>query len=65
MSTKKIDEFEVLIDTEALARLTGMGETFIVSARSNLGLPHYKLGRSIRYRLSEVNRWLKERHQAG
>jgi predicted DNA-binding transcriptional regulator AlpA len=65
MSDKKPDSFESLIDTEKLVELTGMGKTFIDSARVNLGLPHYKLGRSVRYRLSEVNRWLKERHQAG
>lgn len=55
-----------LIDTEELARRTATGATTWAKRRM-LGEPHtpryFRLGRSVRYRWSDVEAWLETRQR--
>jgi predicted DNA-binding transcriptional regulator AlpA len=55
-----------LINTKQLARLTNTSE-IIWAKRRMLGEPHtprwYALGRSVRYRWSDVEAWLESRQR--
>ncbi|MAU68438.1 hypothetical protein [Hyphomonas sp.] len=55
-----------IIDTNELARRTGTGATTWAKRRM-LGHPHtppfVKLGRSVRYRWSDVEAWLESRQR--
>jgi len=55
-----------IIDTEELARRTGTGRATWAKRRM-LGPPHtppfVKLGRSVRYRWSDVEAWLETRQR--
>lgn len=59
MAKKK--EFEATVNTKRLAELLGMSESFVEQARKDKGLPYYKVGGAVRYRLSDVETWLQER----
>ncbi len=65
MAAKKVGLFEDLIDTKALAAKLSLSRDFIDDAVKSRGLPVYKLGNLKRFRLSEVERWLKERKANG
>jgi len=55
-----------LIDTNELARRTGTGATTWAKRRM-LGVPHsppwFSIGRSVRYRWSDVEVWLESRQR--
>ncbi len=57
---------EEIIDTQELARRTGTGSATWAKRRM-LGAPHsppfVKLGRSVRYRWSDVEAWLESRQR--
>lgn len=52
---------EKLIDAFELANITGLTVSFIRKAKDEYELPHYKLGHSLRFRISEVEEWISER----
>lgn len=54
-------EFEPLLDLVEISRATGFSKSFIRKHKSESGLPHYKIGKSVRYRLSEVSEWIRSR----
>ena len=59
-------KFEEMVDIKELATLLKISEDFIESSRTSRGLPFYVLSpRIYRYRLSEVEKWLKERKKNG
>jgi excisionase family DNA binding protein len=58
-------KFEYLVDTAFLGERLGVSKAYLEDARKNLGLPFYKIGKNIRFRLSEVEKWLKERKVNG
>lgn len=60
-SPLKMSQFEPMIDVDQLAAQTGMSKPFIMKARYHYNLPHYKLGGTLRFRLSEVAEWVKQR----
>lgn len=50
-----------LIDDREVARLTGRARPTIQKDRLyGRGIPFVRVGRLVRYRLSDVNRWLSE-----
>lgn len=56
---------EPLVTWEPVAELVRLKERAFWDAVKELGIPHYKLNaRVIRFRLSEVERWL-EKHRRG
>lgn len=52
---------EPWVDIRTLAAALCMSESFIEKAVRKEGLPSEKFGRSRRYRVGEVERWLVER----
>ena len=51
-------------DETAVSKYTGLGLSVIRNGRcgnSNVDIPYLKLGRSVRYRKSDVDAWLDER----
>lgn len=54
-------QLEQMIDREELAKALKMSIQYIDGAIKNERLPAYKLGKSVRFYLSEVQSWLKER----
>ena len=55
--------FEEMVDTKFLMEHIGFSRNFWITAREKYKLPFYRLGRNTKYRLSEVEQWLKERKQ--
>tara|TARA_R110000868_G_C10484120_1_gene729551 strand:- start:234 stop:425 length:192 start_codon:yes stop_codon:yes gene_type:complete len=63
MGEKKI---EPMVDTKFLINAFGLSKDFIEDARKHLGFPFYQLSKkNIRFRLSEVEQWLKGRKVNG
>lgn len=61
---------ERLVTVEALAEELSVPESWIYARTAKTSsardrLPHYKLGKLLRFKLSEVLLWVEERHQAG
>lgn len=55
---------DIFIDTKQLAKLTNTSEVNWPRRRCNgEGPPFVKIGRSVRYRLSDVEAWLKQQER--
>lgn len=52
---------ERLVDIKELSAATGLTVGFINKAKREYSLPFYKLGKSVRYKVSEVLKWVEER----
>ena len=63
-TTKQVEFFDNLMNKHDLARFLRVSIAFINDWLPR-GLPHYKLGRSVRFRRSEVQTWLERRHVHG
>lgn len=53
--------FEILVDRKELARLLGLSPSYISKLMKYEGMPYFKIGRSVRFKLSEVVEFLKRR----
>lgn len=62
MGEKKLEPW---ITTEDLMEILGVSKDTIERLRSEQGLPYYKVGARVRFRVSEVERWMKERRHNG
>jgi excisionase family DNA binding protein len=60
---EKSASIEPLVDIKELSEATGLKVSFIEDAKTDKGLPFYELGRSIRYRISEVEVWIQKRRK--
>lgn len=62
-SKKKADPrpIEKLMDISEVAKATGLSVAFLRKARAKYSLPFYKMGGSVRFRISEINAWIGER----
>lgn len=58
MGEKKL---EPVVSRTELAKLLGISTETIDRLARTSGLPFYKLGNSVKFRVSEVERWMKER----
>lgn len=59
---------EEWLDTQQVSDLTGMSKPFFEIGRSSQNPnqpPHYKIGRSVRYKRSEVQTWMESRRKKG
>jgi predicted DNA-binding transcriptional regulator AlpA len=56
-------KFEKLVDKFELSKLTGISVRKIemLSYEDGTGWPFYKVGRSVRYKPSEVFKWIEQR----
>lgn len=52
---------EPLLTAENVENLFNLSKDSLAKARTELGLPFYKIGKLVRFRASEVEAWLKER----
>ena len=53
--------FESLVSKKELMIAFGISGSFISKLMVDEDLPYYKIGRSVRYRVSEISKWLEER----
>lgn len=60
MVAKRIEQ-ETLIDAKTVEMMTGLKSKYQEKARQVLGLPHYKIGSRVYYKLSEVWLWIEQR----
>lgn len=56
--------FENLIGKKRLAESLAVSVSFVEKMMREEGLPHVKLGKAVRFRLSEVQAWLQRRSRA-
>jgi excisionase family DNA binding protein len=64
MNPSQIPFFENLLTKKQLAQMFCMGVSTISKLMDEHGLPHVKIGRSVRFRVSDVEAWLQKRRQA-
>ena len=55
---------EKLLTKKELSQATGLKVSFIEKARRKFGLPSYKLGGLVRFKISDYEVWLKQRKSA-
>ncbi len=55
--------FENLVTKEQLAGSLALSPSYISKLMATEGLPHLKIGRAVRFRVSEVVAWLQKRSQ--
>lgn len=58
---KSTIEHEKLLKMDDVMEILGFKRSFIVKAKDQLGLPFYKIGGAVRFKLSEINQWVDER----
>ena len=61
VTEQKTQEFEPLLGFQEIAKLTGLSVPFLNKAKREYGLPHFKLGGSVKFKPSEVFRWIEGR----
>ena len=54
---------EPLVDKGQVAKFLGVSTDTVDKERIKTDLPYYKLGRKVRFRISEVEAWLKQKKQ--
>jgi excisionase family DNA binding protein len=55
--------FEALLTKKQLAARVSLSPSFINRLMSEEGLPHFRIGRAVRFRVREVVAWLQKRSQ--
>jgi excisionase family DNA binding protein len=55
--------FEALITKHQLADRLALSQSYINRLMSAEALPHFKIGRAVRFRVREVAAWLQKRRQ--
>jgi excisionase family DNA binding protein len=53
--------FENLVDRAVLAEKLSLSPSYISKLMKSEGLPYFKIGRAVRFKLSEVMKFLSER----
>ena len=62
-----VSEPQEFVDTAKAAEMTGLSRQFFECGRSNKNPnqpPHYKIGRRVLYRRSELVAWMRHRAEA-
>ena len=62
---KKEPEFERLLGYQEIARITGLTVAFLTKAKREKGLNHYKIGGMVKFKPSEVFKWIEDQKVAG
>jgi excisionase family DNA binding protein len=50
--------FENLLSKKELVKVFGVSSSFISKLMAKRGLPYFKLGRAVRFKVSQVSKWL-------
>jgi excisionase family DNA binding protein len=61
MSAKKQTQNEPLVDYQTIASETGLTISFIRKAQEHYKFPFYKIGGSVKFKISEVMKWIEDR----
>ena len=64
---------EQLIPTKAASEVIGMSEAYLIKMRTEKmrakkeagSIPYYKIGRTVRYKREDLERWIDERRHGG
>ena len=56
--------FETLISKKELTVAFGVSSSFVNKLMSKDRLPHFKIGRAVRFRISDVSAWLEKRRMS-
>ncbi len=56
---------EPVVGVKAAARFLGVSPSLVYAYVERRQVPHYRLGRSIKFRVSELDEWLKGFHNGG
>ena len=65
-NTPEIQGFEVPVDVKTAARFLGVSPSLVYAYVERKQIPHFRMmGRSIRFRLSELDRWRQQFHVNG
>jgi excisionase family DNA binding protein len=59
------DPLEPLVDAHAVAEHLGVPVSWVYESARNGGIPHYRLGKYVRFKISEVDAWLAECRRVG
>lgn len=59
------DTHEKLLDYEELSLATGLSVSLLQKAKWRYQLPYYKIGALVRFKLSEVDAWIRQRRVTG
>lgn len=54
-----------LVDAAAVAERLGVPKSWVLESARSGAIPHWKLGRYVRFDLDDVGRWLEECKQPG
>ena len=57
--------FEQPIDVKTAAHFLGVSASLVYAWVERKQIPHYRMGRSIRFRVSELDEWRKQFHVNG
>jgi excisionase family DNA binding protein len=63
MNTEGKMFFENLITKKQLSESMSLSSSYISLLMAEEGLPHFKIGRAVRFRVKEVAVWLQKRSQ--
>ena len=55
--------FENLITKKKLSEKMSLSVSYVSQLMAEEGLPHFKIGRAVRFRVNEVAVWLQKRSQ--
>lgn len=58
------ERVEPLIDCATACRILGMKKTFVYDLATQGRLPSYRIGRSVRFKLSDLREFVEARRQA-
>ncbi len=56
--------FEALISKKEIVVAFGVSSSFVNKLMAEEGLPHFKIGRAVRFRISDVSAWLEKRRMS-
>ena len=53
-------DFEEPVDVKTAARFLGVSPSLVYAYVERKQIPHYRMGRAVRFRLSELEAWLRQ-----
>lgn len=56
-------ESKALVDVETIARFLAISKSWVYEQAKRHGLPHFQVGRYLRFDQNEVERWLQTKRQ--
>ena len=59
-STQEAVAFEQAVDVKTAARFLGVSPSLVYAYVERKQIPHYRLGRAVRFRISELEAWRQQ-----